>query len=122
MHVSNMVKIIKGLGGAVAGYIVGMLLAVLVSPVAANIPAVYTNDNIKTSTHDTPVSFDRDAQGNFFGYTQTGKRFSQVNIENELNVRLQKFSIDEAFWYISDRGIIEAPSNVVALSIYLTLG
>jgi len=39
-----------------------------------------------------------------------------------LNIRLQKFMIDEAFFYVSDRGIINAPSNVIALSIYLSLG
>jgi len=105
-----------------AGFVVGLLLAVLVLPVAASIPDVYTNDNIWTSTHDAPVTIDRDAQGNFFGTTQTGKVYRQINIENNLNIRLQKFMIDEAFFYVSDRGIIEAPSDVIALSIYLTLG
>jgi len=113
---------IKGLSGVVAGFFVGMLLAILVSPAAANIPAVYTNDNIWTSTHDTPVTINLDAEGNFYGETETGKVYRQTNIENSLGIRLHKFSIDEAFWYVSDRGIIEAPSNVVALSIYLTLG
>ena len=117
-----MTQAIKAISSMVVGFMVGMLLAVLVLPVAASIPEVYTNDNIWTSTHDTPVSVYLDEYGNFYGETETGKMFRQTRIENSLSIRLHKFSIDEAFWYVSDRGIIEAPSNVVALSIYLTLG
>jgi len=117
-----MTQAIKGVGSMLIGFIIGMLLAVLVLPVSASIPAVYTNDNIWTSTHDVPVSIERDALGNFFGSTETGKLYRQINIENSLNIRLQKFMIDEAFFYVSDRGIINAPSNVIALSIYLSLG
>ena len=113
---------IKMLGGGIVGFVAGVALAIAAAPALASIPAVYTNDNIWTSTHDQPVSFERDLEGNFFGYTQTGKSFSQINIENSLNIRLQKFSIDEAFFYVSDRGIITANSDIVALSIYLTLG
>lgn len=117
-----MKNISTSVGGALTGFLVGMLLAVLVAPAAASIPAVYTNDNIWTSTHDVPVSIERDAYGNFFGKTETGKLYRQVNIENSLSIRLQKFMIDEAFYYVSDKGIINAPSDVIALSIYLTLG
>ncbi len=86
----------------------------------AAIPATYTNDNFLTATHDRPVSFNRDAAGNFSGYTTTGKRFEQRNIANALDIRLQRFMIDEAFFYISDKGVIWAPDDTVALSIYLT--
>jgi len=88
--------------------------------VHAAVPAMYTNENFFTSTHDRPVSFTQDSAGNFFGTTQTGKRFEQRVITNALNIRLQRFMIDEAFFYISDKGIITAPSDTVALSIYLT--
>jgi len=117
-----MTQTIKGLGSMVVGFMVGVVLAVLVAPAAASIPAVYTNDNIWTSTHDVPVTISLDDYGNFYGTTATGKMFSQIKIENNLNIRLQKFAIDEAFFYISDRGIINAQSDVIALSIYLTLG
>lgn len=89
--------------------------------VSAAIPAVYTNDNFFLSEQDTPVSFEQDILGNFYGQTTTGKIFSQINIENTLGVRLQKFSIDEAYYYITDRGIITAQNDITALSIYLTL-
>jgi hypothetical protein len=52
--------------------------------------------------------------------TATGKIFSQYLITNSLDIRLQRFSIDEASYYISDRGIILADSDTVALSIYLS--
>lgn len=89
--------------------------------VSAAIPAVYTNDNFFSSEHEVPASFEQDLLGNFYGRTTTGKIFSQVNIENTLGVRLQKFSIDEAYYYITDRGIITAQNDITALSIYLTL-
>jgi hypothetical protein len=36
-----------------------------------------------------------------------------------ISVRLQKFSIDKVAFYVSDQGIIEASSDISALSIYL---
>ena len=87
----------------------------------AAIPDVYTNDNFFLSDHEVPTSFEQDLLGNFYGRTTTGKIFSQVNIENSLGVRLQKFSIDEAYYYITDRGVITAQNDITALSIYLTL-
>lgn len=86
----------------------------------AEIPALYTNKNFWTSEHDQPASFTQDSAENFSGTTKTGKVFYQNSIENSLSVRLQRFAIDEAFFYISDRGIIIAPNDTVALSIYLT--
>lgn len=88
--------------------------------VAAAVPEVYTNENFQTATHEKPEFFERDRYGNFYGYTISGRLFSQVNVTNNYNIRLQRFAIDEAFFYISDRGIIYAQSDSVALSIYLT--
>lgn len=86
----------------------------------AAIPARYTNQNFWSSEHDRPVTFMRDAAGNTVGRTATGKVFYQYNIENSLAIRLQRFQIDEAYFYISDRGIIMAETDTSALSIYLT--
>ena len=97
------------------------VIVVLVTPsaYATSVPANYTNQNFWTSTHDIPVSFTRDRDGTFFGETATGKSFTQMNVATNSSVRLQKFTIDEAYFYISDRGIIFAPTNTIALSIYL---
>ncbi len=85
----------------------------------AAIPDLYTNENIWNSEHDKPLSFVIDAAGNFEGITQTGKVFRQTTIANTGSIRLQRFSIDEAFYYISDRGIIIATTDTQALSLYL---
>lgn len=92
----------------------------LVFPVHAAIPEVYTNENFWSSEHDQPASFTQDTLGNFSGTTITGKLFTQITIANEYNFRLQRFAIDEAFFYVSDRGVIIASSDIVAVSIYLT--
>jgi hypothetical protein len=86
----------------------------------ADVPVVYSNDTFLTAQHDLPISFTQDASGNFTGVTTTGKLFSQNIITNSLDIRLQRFAIDEAFFYVSDRGVIFADSDTVALSIYLT--
>jgi hypothetical protein len=97
-----------------------LILEVVAFPVSAAIPATYTNDNFFTSEHDAPASFTQDTFGNFTGMTISGKLFYQTNITNSFNIRLQRFSIDEAFFYISDRGVIVADTDTIALSIYLT--
>ncbi len=86
----------------------------------AAIPDRYTNNNIWTSEHDMPVTVTADERGNFSGTTATGKLYYQYHIENSLAIRLMRFQIDDAFFYISDHGIIVASSDTVALSIYLT--
>ena len=87
----------------------------------AAIPDIYTNENFATSEHDKPVSFSVDLLGNAEGVTETGKKFWQLNIENVFNIRLQKFIIDQAYFYISDRGEIFAKTDLEALSIYLSM-
>lgn len=84
----------------------------------AAIPEMYTNDNIFTSEHDKPVSLFLDNLGGFYGYTETGMFYTQKPISNVFKIRLHKFSIGEAYFYVSDRGIISAPGDLTALSIY----
>lgn len=101
--------------------LVGVLLSSLVTttPVEAAL-TTYTDTNFWNSPHEKPVSFAQDEWGNFYGATATGRLFSQVNVANTAAVRLQKFTIDEVVFYISDQGIIRANSDIIALSIYLT--
>jgi len=58
--------------------------------------------------------------GTVVGATVSGIPFRQRNIANEYGIRLQRFEIGLAYWYISDRGIIWAESDLAALSIYLS--
>ncbi len=101
----------------VFGVIASLLTA---SSTYAAIPVRYTNDNIWTSEQDMPVSVTQDERGNFSGTTATGKVYYQYYIENSLAIRLMRFEIDDAFFYVSDHGIIIASNDTVALSIYLT--
>lgn len=86
---------------------------------AAAIPSLYTNDNFFTSEQDAPAQLFRQLNGDFYGFTSTGKYFTQVSVVNDAGVPLQKFSIDRAYFYISDRGVIKAENDLAALSIYL---
>lgn len=104
-------------------FLVGSLFLVVVVltavPTEAAIPTVYTNDNFFTSEHDAPVSFTQAADGSFSGVTVTGKTFYQRPVVGDVHVRLHRFSIDQAYFYISSYGLIMATSDTEALSIYL---
>jgi hypothetical protein len=99
-----------------------VLLAIPVFVSASQaVPSIYTPDSFITSYHDRPLSFERDRFGNFSGVTESGKTFTQTYVASTISVRLQRFSIDDTSFYISDRGIINASSDIEALSIYLTI-
>ena len=103
------------------GVIVFIALYVLVPSVTlAQIPSVYTNENYDVSEHDTPVSLFQYETGGFYGFTETGKFYQQLPIQNLYSIKLHRFSIDEAYFYVSDRGVINAPGDLVALSIYMS--
>ena len=82
---------------------------------------VYTNDNFSTTPHERPVYFTGNQTDGFSGYTETGRPFSQVPVIRDSGVRMHKFVIDQAFFYITDKGIINAPDDLTALSKYLTI-
>jgi len=86
----------------------------------AQVPTTYTLENIFSSVHDAPKSFWLDGSGGFAGYTLTGKYFQQQPVVSDVHVSLQRFSIDQAHFYISNFGLINAESDTVALSIYLS--
>ena len=97
---------------------VGVLQLLLLAGVAQAF--TYTNDNLATTPHEKPAYFEGNQTDGFWGYTETGRTFTQTPIENDLGFRMHKFVIDEAFFYITDRGIINAPDDLTALSMYLT--
>lgn len=90
-----------------------------------NSPTIfYTNDNIVLVPHPEVASFNVMDIDTISGVTDNdGITFSQISINND-TTRLHRFQIQEAWWYVSDRGIIgygEGISEIQALSIYLTL-
>ena len=80
--------------------------------------AIYTNENFLFSYHYKPVSFSLTANGGFIGTLENGAEFQQVPILTDPSVRLHKFTVDNAYFYISDKGTIQASNNLAALSIY----
>lgn len=88
---------------------------------AREVPERYTNENILTSLHEAPLEFAVDEAGDAVGTTTSGRQFRQYAIGTPESIRLQRFQIDDAFWYVSDKGIIWADSDLSALSVYLSL-
>lgn len=101
-----------------------LIVSVIFSPQpsVAAVPELYTNANYIDSTQEEPVSFFNDGWGGFYGYTTSGRLFTQTPVANDVNLRLHKFAIDEAYFYISDKGPIFADSDLAAVSIYFSIG
>ena len=98
------------------------ILCVIFLPgvVSASVPVLYTNDNFFSSYHDAPASLFQYETGGFYGYTETGKFYEQLPIQNLYDIKLHRFYIDDAYFYVSDRGVIAASDDLVALSIYMS--
>jgi hypothetical protein len=79
------------------------------------------NFNLSSSPCNAPPEwFEYNEQGELHGELQSGVPFSQTNIVNDYT-KLQKFVMQDAMWYISDKGEIYAETDLQALSIYLSL-
>jgi hypothetical protein len=100
---------------------IGVLCVYLawLTPVAA---ASYTENAFYNEPHPKPSYFTSDTQGGFYGMTENDILFQQTVVANNEHVRLQKFTIGDVLFYISDRGIINADTDLRAISIYATLG
>lgn len=68
---------------------------------------------------ETPAWLMSDSLGGFYGKTQTGLSFTQQSVVNDYSIKLHKFTVSDTFWYITDKGVIEAGNDLVAISIYL---
>ncbi len=96
-----------------------LLVGVILYPFAVG--ASYTMENFWTTEHEEPAWFESDGVGGFYGETVGGTSFSQHPVFTNTDIRLHKFAIGTAYFYISDRGIIQAVDDLRALSIYLSL-
>jgi hypothetical protein len=70
---------------------------------------------------DRPISLNVVSGEYFSGVTQGGHTFSQQRVVTDTSVRIHKFVIADQFFYMSDRGFIEAENDLSAISIYLAL-
>lgn len=82
---------------------------------------IYDTTNIHYAYHEAPASFSVDESGDTLGATVSGIPFRQYSIASNYGIRLQRFEIGLAYWYVSDRGVIWAESDLAALSVYLSL-
>ena len=79
-----------------------------------------TNQNWEHSERCTaPVENFTVVDGETYGVLTSGVVFTQKNVAGT-NIRLQHFQMEEVSWYVSDKGVIEAESDIRALSKYLT--
>ncbi len=97
------------------------VLFVLVVLFPYSTDAFYDMNNFWTSVHEAPAWFESDGVGGFYGATVAGTLFTQNPVLIDSGVRMHKFAIGEAFFYISDKGVIRAENDLRALSIYFTL-
>lgn len=97
--------------------VVGLLPASLLAAPALD---PYTSEHIWILPHTKPAWFESDGNGGFYGETLEGVAFTQSVIANQAGIKLHRFSIGTAYFYITDKGVIEAPSDIAAISIYLT--
>ncbi len=103
--------------------VLSILLIVLGAIMPASSHAYFTLENFSLSgEHPAPKSFTTDGAGGFWGVTTDNRLFTQRPIINDQGIKLHKFTIDDAYFYISDRGVFLAHSDLVALSIYYSLG
>ncbi|MCA9363130.1 hypothetical protein KC851_02325 [Candidatus Kaiserbacteria bacterium] len=101
-----------------------LIITILVLPAVGRafaVPSTYTNENFSNSFQDKPLTFSKTADNVFYGVTESGKIFTQTPVISTISVRLHRFSIDDATFYISNKGTFTAVSDLEALSIYLSL-
>lgn len=68
---------------------------------------------------EAPAWLMSDSLGGFYGETESGLSFTEQSVVNDYSIKLHKFTISDTFWYITDKGVIEADNDLVAISIYL---
>ena len=104
-------------------FIVVLLLVVALTPVSAVMAAeqTYTATTFFSVPHTKPAWFAATNDGGFIGETVDGYTFRHSIVPNTSGIKLHQFAIGTASFYITDKGIITADSDLMAVSIYLTL-
>lgn len=103
-----------------AGVLTALCFGLFLSATPSAQAYLYDATNIHTTYHEAPVSFTLDVSGNATGKTVSGTAFQQYTVPNDDGVRLQRFEIGLAHWYVSDRGVIWADTDHEALLTYRT--
>lgn len=66
----------------------------------------WNNENWFTEEHPKIAEFTVRADGSAYGLTETGIPFSQENVENMLNLRIQRFVMEDHYHYIIDGAVV----------------
>ena len=74
--------------------------------------------NLHMPPCNAPVESFEVVDGEFYGELESGIPFSQTNVVNDVT-RLQRFQLQDAYWYVSDKGVLYAQDDLSALSMYL---
>lgn len=94
-------------------------LAIAMAMMSASVTCNFDNYLTSEVCTSPPATFDIDADGNFTGELESGVPFSQTNIVNGIT-RLQRFTLQDYYHFVSDKGVIMAETDIQALSVYLT--
>jgi hypothetical protein len=85
----------------------------------SGVMAYGVTDIQNTLLDDAPAWLMSDSLGGFYGETETGLSFTEQTVVNDFSIKLHKFTVSDTFWYITDKGVIEAVNDLEAISIYL---
>ena len=89
-------------------------------PTLVTVLVLCNNQNWEHSARCTaPIAHFELNNGVFTGELTSGVVFTQKNVAGS-SIRLQHFQMEDVSWYVSDRGVIEAESDIQALSVYLS--
>jgi len=118
---------------ALFGYALRGIQFVYAEEVSVLTEVRFNNDNIHTSVQPAPISSGYDFGTLSIIPLEDGKTLmvERYILEPEYGVSIFKYSLDEAFWYVTNKGVIYGENSVgfepmastplQALSIYLTL-
>ena len=119
-HINDVLKKKYDMGSLIKSFFFVVGLTALFSFPSLSLAFTYDTENIHHAYHEAPSEFTVDRYGNTVGTTVGGNEFRQYAVASTYDVRLQRFEIGLANWYVSDRGIIWADNDITALSVYLS--
>ena len=74
----------------------------------------FDNQNWFTSFHPLIAQFTVLSNGNSFGTTTTGAKFSQYSVPNDVGIKVQRFEIQDHFHYIVEGRIVNTLETLSA--------
>lgn len=98
--------------------LLSLLLPILFHADILTASTITSNGHFPREVKSAPLHLETDAFGRISGYTAGGDLVRQSKITEAEDAYLHRIDIDNTFFYVSDRGVITADSDTIALSIY----